>query len=543
MERSGENGGKIFTAGGGGESVEVGTVDEGLGLADGAKEIPPGIDDFKIGKCKSCGRGFLCGFGAKETEIELKSQNESELKNQKVNLESQSAYKNSKLESDKASKSYLESELEFDIEKEFGKVETIGQSAKVKLSSSEIYSCQSVSSPGSGRSLRSGVVDSGATHVCSGSASDFKSFTSQRMWLTFANGERVLPLAKVGNLKSNNFGLSKALFHRSVTGLLISVQALKKAGHSVLLSPRRDRIVLNNGGGAIPLLRIGGLPSVVVELCEESNGSEAVVSAVKASRQKQLEHERRAHVYVRGGVTLDQCEQCIMGKGTRKSHKSERHPDFKPKKALERVAFDFVGPFPRSLSGNTQLLNGKDDFDGFGFSRPCKSKNECGEALGDFLRLVGQPERVRTDNAQEFKGLNGPWRRACAKPSPRIANEYSQPYEPQGNGRVERFNRFVVETVRTLLVGVDPRVWDYAARFATYHYNRVPHGKSTISPFEIRRGAAPKSGHFRRFGCLCYALDRRQKLKTAPKWEKGIFLGFAPENSCFLVGLWGNGKL
>ena len=110
---------------------------------------------------------------------------------------------------------------------------------------------------------------------------------------------------------------------------------------------------------------------------------------------------------------------------------------------------------------------------------------------------------MRSDNEPVLKGEDGPWKRMCRELN--ILPVQSVPFEPEMNGRVERWHRVLGDSLRAVLSGVDKLVWDWAARHVAYCYNRVRRKKDVPTPYFRRFRRAAKVGYLRRFGCMAFA--------------------------------------
>ncbi|OWZ09396.1 polyprotein [Phytophthora megakarya] len=134
---------------------------------------------------------------------------------------------------------------------------------------------------------------------------------------------------------------------------------------------------------------------------------------------------------------------------------------------------------------------------------------------------------IKSDNAAEYTG--GAFAAYCDKND--IVQEFSTPYSPQQNGKVERGNRVIVEMARSMMLGANlpTAYWADAVVCAGYVRNRCPtkvlDGKT---PMEALFGKTPDISNLRVFGCKVQVLvpqEHRKKLDS--KTRNGIFIGYA----------------
>ena len=107
-------------------------------------------------------------------------------------------------------------------------------------------------------------------------------------------------------------------------------------------------------------------------------------------------------------------------------------------------------------------------------------------------------KRVRTDNDKVIRGK--PWVEALA--TREVEAMHSTPYTPQQNCVVERMMRTVSDCLRAILAGVDKTMWDYAAEYFAYTWNKVPRRNyarlpraKNIAPADIRIHMRKKRKH------------------------------------------------
>ena len=126
---------------------------------------------------------------------------------------------------------------------------------------------------------------------------------------------------------------------------------------------------------------------------------------------------------------------------------------------LERLSMDFKGPLP-SRSRNKYLLTIVDEFSRFPFAYPCPdtSSSTVIDCLVNLFTMFGVPAYIHTDRGssftsrelQDFLHTRG------------VATSMSTPYNPAGNGQIERENGTIWKTVSLTLKhrNLDVKDWE-----------------------------------------------------------------------------------
>ena len=102
-----------------------------------------------------------------------------------------------------------------------------------------------------------------------------------------------------------------------------------------------------------------------------------------------------------------------------------------------------------------------------------------------------------------------------------VRHELTVPKTPQQNGVAERMNRTLVESVRSMLSDANLPKKFSAEALSKAVYLRNHSSTTTVqgkTPFEAWTKEKPYVGHFKIFGCLCYAhisKDEQQKFDGA----------------------------
>ncbi|GKA84924.1 retrovirus-related pol polyprotein from transposon TNT 1-94 [Tanacetum coccineum] len=198
------------------------------------------------------------------------------------------------------------------------------------------------------------------------------------------------------------------------------------------------------------------------------------------------------------------CDACKIGKQAHVSHKAKNIVS--TTRCLELLYMDLFGPSAiRSYGGNRYTLVIVDDY----------SRTDHGREFDNEVQFG------------EFCNANG------------ITHNFSAPRTPQSNGVVERKNRTLQETSRTMLneQSLPQKFWCNAIDTSTYILNRilirVILGKT---PYELLRGRKPTLDHFRVFGRKCFILNTKDYLtKFDPKSYEGVFLGYSQNSKAYII--------
>jgi len=405
------------------------------------------------------------------------------------------------------------------------------------------------------------VVDSGATHTICGDIRMFSKLGNRTFRVQVA--DRIIDApAVLGELRPNSLGIVHALYHPDISTMLVSVCDLESAGKRVEFAAGARKITFADG--RTTKIRHPGLPmadcvffdeqsegilnwgdvdnavGAMIALSEinfeELTGVSELARVFRLSAAKRLlQHQRAGHFYT-PGVS---CDACDLSKTRGCPKDKKRSAEYLVEKFLDAVDADWTGPWPDSKLGSRFCLDVLDQATGWAESYPVASRSEAADILLRFCKEIGGvPSALRTDNALEFRAPSAKWRQVAEEKGIKVS--FSAPYSPWMNGRVERHNGTHSSATRAVLSGVDPSVWDWAAKFVSYSWNRRPNPDNGISPYEKRLGKAPGTEHFRRFGCLAY-----QKVhvlgglgKLANRFVRGVSLGYSRENSAYLVGSW-----
>lgn len=150
---------------------------------------------------------------------------------------------------------------------------------------------------------------------------------------------------------------------------------------------------------------------------------------------------------------------------------------------FERISIDFKGPLP-SNSNNKYILTVVDEYSRFPFAIPTKNMNSNTviECLHSLFSVFGAPAYVHSDRGQSFmshevqKYLRGNG----------IATSRTTPYNPRGNGQVERYNAIVWKTVLLALKSqkLDVKNWEKVLPTALHSIRSLLSTATNMTPHE-----------------------------------------------------------
>jgi hypothetical protein len=211
---------------------------------------------------------------------------------------------------------------------------------------------------------------------------------------------------------------------------------------------------------------------------------------------------------------------CALGKNIKKPFPSNNN---RSKEILDLIHLDVCGLMPvKSLGGSSYYVIFIDDYSRKTWLYLLKTKDEVFNKFQEFKAEIEnltnkKIKTLRTDNGREYTSKEFV---AFCK-SIGIRRELTVPHSPQQNGVVERNNRSIEETIKTLLndQGLSMFLWGEAKMTTIYVQNRSPHRiLKDMTPEEAFSGKKPNVENLRIFGCPIYShrpKDTRNKLEPS----------------------------
>lgn len=179
------------------------------------------------------------------------------------------------------------------------------------------------------------------------------------------------------------------------------------------------------------------------------------------------------------------CDACAARKGPKRRSRGKLRR-YNVGAPFERIAFDILGPLPRSADGNRYLLVVMDYFTKWPEAYPIPDQEAPTVAevmVQRWISRFGVPLQIHSDQGRNFTSavING----LCELLG--IDKTQTTPLHPQSDGMVERFNRTILNNL-SLMVSRNQQDWDQKLPLFLLAYRSAVHETTGYSPSQMLFG-------------------------------------------------------
>lgn len=187
---------------------------------------------------------------------------------------------------------------------------------------------------------------------------------------------------------------------------------------------------------------------------------------------------------------LSSCVECLFQKEKGGAQGIELHPIEKIPIPQHTWHIDHLGPFVKSSRKNAYIIAIVDAFTKYVHLKAAKdtSTKFVIRAMDDIAIHFGSPSRVITDRGSGFTSKS--FEKYCIDSN--ISHVLNATATPRANGQVERINRILVNSLRTM-VNDNEQNWDSKLREIQWAINSSTSSVTKKSPFELLYGYTPRS--------------------------------------------------
>ena len=230
------------------------------------------------------------------------------------------------------------------------------------------------------------------------------------------------------------------------------------------------------------------------------------------------------------------CDHCTLRKQLHSSVLKVRE-GLKASKRLERVYADLCGPMAvTSRTGNVYAMNIIDDYSGYVWSVPLRSKTDACSAfqtwhksvtvqMGDTLRiLITNNGKLVSKSMQNYCDTHG------------INHQLTTPYTSAQNGRAERLHRTIASKARMTRLACNAPEYLWDEFFATAAYLTTLTATSANNghtPYEQWFNQKPSLSHLREIRCRAFSLHTPIPSKLYSRSTPCILIGYAPHAKAY----------
>ncbi|CAH2228158.1 jg4831 [Pararge aegeria aegeria] len=183
---------------------------------------------------------------------------------------------------------------------------------------------------------------------------------------------------------------------------------------------------------------------------------------------------------------IKNCLNCIYHKNKGGPKEGELYPLPKYAQPFHTLHLDHIGPFVTTKNKNKYLLVVVDAFTKFVFISAVRKTNTAGviKELENISKTFGNARRIITDAGSCF--TSGKFAQYCANRNIRL--HIVATGVPRANGQVERFNKTILESLKSMGADTTDDRWDQCIKALQQGLNSTIHKTTRAVPSEVMFG-------------------------------------------------------
>ena len=189
---------------------------------------------------------------------------------------------------------------------------------------------------------------------------------------------------------------------------------------------------------------------------------------------------------------IETCEHCQRNKAYTRNTRGVPRPSEVPFRRFDVVALDIVSGFPTTKTGFDAIVVFTDRLTKRVYIEPCTKTASARDLALIFFRTVfrsqGMPRVLLSDNGPQFTSAFWTEFFSLLQTDIRLTSSY----HPQSNGQTERFNRTLIEALRSF-VNARHDNWDQFLVHFEFAYNSTVNASTGFSPFILQFAQAPRA--------------------------------------------------
>ena len=189
---------------------------------------------------------------------------------------------------------------------------------------------------------------------------------------------------------------------------------------------------------------------------------------------------------------IESCEHCQRNKAYTRNTRGVPRPSDVPFRRFDVMALDIVSGFPATKTGFDAIVVFTDRLTKRVYIEPCTKTASARDLALIFFRTVfrsqGMPRVLLSDNGPQFTSAFWSEFFSLLQTDIRLTSSY----HPQSNGQTERFNRTLIEALRSF-VNARHDNWDQFLVHFEFAYNSTVNASTGFSPFILQFAQAPRA--------------------------------------------------